>query len=391
MIIKSGIKILIQLYIVVFIIVSSSYSEMTMHSIYSLNKSSMPSLKPTVYSTKNVELQGLLDFPADNTIATNMLPRTNAVTKIDFTEKKLKYKTIAKNFKSYVGGGSTVYTPIFSEEWIGYSQNRGFTLLNIKTKKTRYYSIAGDTNMIVRGVNIIDAQNFIFLFRIQIIPCGADPNPKYLSLIRIMDLSNSVGLIINENIISNKIGVSNHKDTLFFTENNIITAYNLKFEKISDPMIDAVVSEYKSENRIIQLTIHPNLPFAVFGSEDPKTYVKSLFVIKWGVNDKEPQKLFKIIDEGTFYKFSYDGKWLISESSVAGQDAYIILPVDKNLPQYLGQPIYLCEVPKFPIGSGSSAMTRNPSGLVVSDCSNTDEFFLKKWDFTEAEKLIEKK
>jgi hypothetical protein len=62
-----------------------------------------------------------------------MLPGTNAVTRIEFKDKKLKYHTIAKNFKSYVGGGDIVYLPVFSEDTIGYSQNRGFNLLNIWT------------------------------------------------------------------------------------------------------------------------------------------------------------------------------------------------------------------------------------------------------------------
>ena len=110
-------RILVLLLFTILFFTSNIYGEKTMQPLYTLNKALMPKLEPQIYPTKKVEITGIFDFPVDNAIATNQLPGTNAVTLISFDEKKLKveYKTIAKNFKDYVGGGSTSYLPIFSE------------------------------------------------------------------------------------------------------------------------------------------------------------------------------------------------------------------------------------------------------------------------------------
>ena len=65
----------------------------------------MPVLEPKIYNIKKIEMRGLMQIPIDNAVATNRLPDTNAVTLIEFGDTKVKYKTIAKDFKNDVGGG----------------------------------------------------------------------------------------------------------------------------------------------------------------------------------------------------------------------------------------------------------------------------------------------
>jgi hypothetical protein len=119
----------------------TTYGVTTMKAIYSLNRAVMPVLEPKIYNIKKTELWGLMQIPVDNAVATNRMTNTNAVILIEFKGDKAKYKTVAKNFKDYVGGGKIQYLPIFSEDTIGYSQTRGFNLLNINRTKNRYYSI----------------------------------------------------------------------------------------------------------------------------------------------------------------------------------------------------------------------------------------------------------
>ena len=377
-------RILVLIILATLFFTSNLYGENTMRPLYTLNRALMKKLLPEIYPTKKNEIVGIFDFPVDNAIATNMLPGTNAVTLISFDEKKLKvkYKTIAKNFKDYVGGGETSYLPIFSEDIIGYSQTRGFNLLNIRTKKNNYYSIVGDTNYEIMDNIVINSENKIFLFDIDIMKSEVTQ-----SLLRIMDLSRKKAQIISEKIIYGNIYIKNSESTIFFLNDNEIKATDINLKEVDHPFVQIFNKEKDRFKEITELIIHPNLPFAVFNDDEKE----EMWMISWREDDiKNDKFLIKILGSESYsYQLSYDGKWLQFDNF----KEFIIMPVNPDLPYFLGKPILLGEIPRYPSGKGVTAMTRNPSGFVITERQRDGLKkinILKKWDFTEAEKLIEK-
>ena len=372
------------LLILMFVIISLSpniYGEDSMQPLYNFNTALMPKLEPAIYSTKKVLIEGIFDFPADNAIATNREPGSNAVTLITFDEKKLKvkYKTIAKNFKSYVWGGEEIHLPIFSENYIGYTQSRGFTLLNLKTKKCIIGGIA-DMDYGVPYVGVINPEKNIFLFG----AIGGKSNVDFLS---IMEYGNGSSHILRQKKISKGTWpVGNTQDVIFTANKNNIKAMDINFNEIDHPFARKFEEEKEMLEEMGELKIHPDLPFAVFNANS----IGKMWVISW--RDEDKPVIQKISDQySARFKFSYDGKWLEFDDN----HNYFIMPVDPELPHFLGKPILLGAFPDWPRGGrGRRAMTRNPSGFVIPVHERDEKHkkigFLRKWVFSEAEKLIEK-
>ena len=373
----------IGLFLIILFLNQICYGEDAMFPLYKLNRAVMHKLEPKIYSTKDKEILGLLDYPMDNVVATNRLD--NAVTLIGFSNDNVQLKTVAKNFKDYVGGGHTVYLPAFSKDTIGYSQNRGFTLLNLKNKKCRYYSIAGNSNLLITSVKVIDPEKYIFIFGIDYI-ATKDP----LQVLRIMDLSSNHGKIINEKMIGGNWKVTVKSKIIFLYDQNIIKAMDLDFNEIEHPLVD-LLYQYKNkiEGEIIQLLLHPYLPMAVISDHNYETNQRQVWSITWRDDESQEDKasMVKVLSGGGFFKFTDDGKWVTFRDF----DYYYMMSVDPELPYYLGSPILLGELPSYP--DNVTAMTRNPTGFVASKRvrkSGKKEGSLLKWDFTEAEKFLKK-
>ena len=371
------------LIIIIFLFKTVCYGEDTMQPLYKLNRAVMAKLEPKVYSTKDKEILGLMDYPMDNAVATNRL--NNAVTLIAFNNDRAKFKTVAKNFKDYVGGGLIKYLPVFSEDTIGYSQSRGFTKLNIKTKKCNYYSIAGSSNLLITGVTVIDAERSKFLFRIRFIA-----SKERTQILRLMDLSTAEGTIIKEKIIVGNWGITVTKDAILLHDKTVVKAMDFDFNEMDHPLI-SIIRNNKSliTGGILEISFHPYLPFAIVHDQNHAAHQCNIWVSNWRESNKNKDPFFmtKLIKDCDSFKFTDDGKWVIFRDF----DYYYMMPVDQELPNFLGPPILLGELPSYP--DNVTAMTRNPTGLVVAKLirkKGKDVSTLLKWDFSEAEKLLKK-
>ena len=366
-----------------------AYGENTMRPIFTLNRALMVKLEPKLYSTKKKNIEGLFPVPLDNTLATNKIG--NAITLIRFKEDKLKYETLKRNFIDYVSSGEDGYMPIFSEDTIGYSIGRGFLLFNINNNKFKYYSIAGGFNYKISQIEVFDPEKKYFVFKIR------DVSKRHPSFLRMMDLSGEEDKIIIEKEVG-PCGIVIKDKVIFVWKENMMYAINSKFEEVDHPIVKIFNKEKpKDYGRTIECIIHPTLPFAIIKEEkkigDSYDFTTSVWSVSWRESDlkSDKPKMVKILAENTFgYSFSYDGKWLWFIDATTSPRGLILMPVDPDLPNIVGKPIYLGEVP-MPENANGDAMTRNPSGLVVSGCDGYDkDCWLKKWDFTEAEKLVEK-
>jgi hypothetical protein len=207
-----------------------------------------------------------------------------------------------------------------------------------------------------------------------------------------MDLSSSEGKVIEEKLTNGNYDWVYHDHSIILNNEkkwDDIIAMNIKFEKYDHPLIGFIHKHIKEFNRLIGICFHPTLPFAIISIEGGR----ETKIITWKENDKGMHvfKIFNSIETGQHdYKFSGDGKWVYFSEVIYGKQKsnFILMPVDPKLPYYLGKPILLGEVPDYP--DNVTAMTRNPTGLVVSGCKEYGEsYYLKKWDFTQAIPLIE--
>ena len=348
-------------------------------------------LEPVIYKAQKRIIRGIFDVPVNNTIASNRIE--NGITLINFSGEKVKYKSIKKNFLDYVSSGNDIHLPIFSEDKIGYSLGRGFLLFNIKNKKYNYYSIAGNFNYEIYGIDVVNAEENIYLFTIGMAKLNDDT--KYM---RLVDLSTESVKIINEKKVESGWWITLGK-MIFFYDLSDIKAMNMDFEKVSHPLIDAFYKEKpKDFGKVSEITIHPFLPFAVIRESKDNAHSFenniTIWIISWGNKELNLDKssMIKLLQaNGNQFKFSYDGKWLFFFDSTHEPEKYMIMPVQESQPYFLGKPITLGDVPEYL--SGARAMTRNPSGLVISECDDNDRgnCCFKKWIFSDAQKLIEKK
>ena len=373
-------KILFILIVFICCLTPNLYGEDNMEPIYhKLNRAFMPKLEPQIYPIKE-QLLGIMDFPHDNAIATNQLPGTNAITLITFNEEKLKvkYKTVAKNFIKYVGGGSNSYIPIFSEDMIGYGQTRGFTLLNIKTKKG-ISKIVGGMEHSFGDIHVIDPEKHIFLFAVYKSPNKFPDDCTFLHVTQ-FDLKNNTHAMLCKK--ETGFAMTQYSDnTIFLFKGNEVETLDINLEPTEHPFATKFNQEKKRFTKVrSEVVFHPNLPFAVF--TDYETDI--MWVISW--EDRDNPVLHKIFNYVAYrFRFSYDGKWLQFQNT----KEYMIMPVNPDLPHYLGKPIPLAGCEKARKYT-QAAMTRNPSGLVVaSDFKHRESQWLKKYDFTKAFELIE--
>jgi hypothetical protein len=364
----------------------TAHGEYIMRPIYTLNKASMKTLEPKTYSTKKMKIEGLFDVPIDNMVATNRIG--NAITLISFKGDKVKFKTLKRNFLDYVSSGDDGYMFLFSEDTIGYTIGRGFLLFNVKNNKSNYYSIAGGFNYDIGQTRALDPEKKIFIFNIR------DRSEKEPAFLRIMDLNGDTAKTIIEKDVGN-CGIAVRDKIIFVWKKNIMYAMNDKLEEINHPLTTIFNKEKPQDyGTTVEVRIHPKLPFAIIREnkyDADSNYTTSVWAISWRECDlkSDKPKMIKILAEDSFgYLFSYDGKWLLFSDLSSSPDNLIIMPVDPDLPYFIGKPIYLGQIPK---GIGGDAMTRNPSGFVMAGCEGYEkDCWLKKWDFTEAEKLIEK-
>jgi hypothetical protein len=270
------------------------------------------------------------------------------------------------------------------------SIGRGFLLFNIQNNKYNYYSVTGSFNNKIGQIESLDSKAKLFVFNIYSLK---ENEP---TILRVMDLSTENAKIINEKKIDNS-GIAITDKLIFAYYENMIYVMNSNFESKTHPLVNIFDNEkQKDYGSTIELIIHPNQPLAIIKEEkydEHSNFKTSIWVISWRESDmkSDKPKMIKLLSEESFgYTFSYDGKWLWFINASTSPRSLILMPVDPDLPNFIGKPIYLGEVPA-PENANGDGMTRNPSGLVVSECEGyKGQCCLKKWDFTEAEKLIEK-
>jgi hypothetical protein len=135
-----------------------------MKAEYLLQYGKQPDLWPIVVGMKE-NYTDIFSVPTENSVGTNCL--NNAITLIRFKEDQIQYNEVRRDFINGVGDGDKYYPGIFSDDWIGYTQTRGFLLFNLKNKSFADHIPIKSGDEYFKGVVPFDGSKLKFVFHVH--------------------------------------------------------------------------------------------------------------------------------------------------------------------------------------------------------------------------------
>lgn len=363
-----------------------------MKAEYLLQYGKNPDLMPVMIGMRNPDTD-IFSIPVDNAVGTNSI--NNAITLLRFNKDQIEYDEVRKDFINGVGDGDKFYPGIFSENWIGYTQTRGFLLFNLQTKEFADHIIIKPSYEWITNVAFTGRSSLEFLFQI----CRSDEK----RFLRVFDFDGKGAFKQTSEIQAGLHGIGYlepwaiQNKTIFIYNNDSIkiTAYDMHFKPIHHPFCD-LFNSLKEFRRLDQLTIHPTLPLAILVEidRDGRGGYKA-YLANW--TNPNPEKRFVELlgqDISMFsewrdlkglkcshFEFSPDGKWLLfrDDSQMVLQTVenpiFVALPVDGTREMPLGKPMILGKVLRKSARPTSTAWITKPLSFVVSD-----GLVLYKWE-----------
>lgn len=349
----------------------------------------IPQMPPKLYPLNPGQLlDEIFQVPYDNTVGTNVI--NNAITLLhleperDQYQGKVKYEEVARDFLQDVSGGGLSYLPLFSEQFIGYSQTRRFVMFDLKKKQHTRFAVCTGFEDSIEKLAVSDAAKHIFITEISHLP-GNNRERRELWL---ADLSGDKETEFNqhpERILKRLVIEPEKQDgikkthwfvsgkTLFTHTGRSLNAYDLQLNPIHHPFVTAFNAYWNRFDYVEKFVVHPTLPFAIVYSY-PDTWV-----FRW--NEKKEEQFVKIIEKYYLGKFEFspDGNWLVALDSTASSiesSRYVLFPIDKKLPHFVAPPINMMGDIKGDFGSAT--WTRNPVSFVTTDTEILRQWFMPK-------------
>jgi hypothetical protein len=359
----------------------------SMKAQYALHYGKAPDLWPIVVGLKD-ENTDIFSVPTENAVGTNSL--NNAITLLKFNKDQIIYDEVRKDFIEGVGSGDKFYPGIFSDQWIGYTQTRGFLLFNLKDKSFADHIPIKSGNEYFTGIGVIDGTKLQFLFQkkkayfhegkkiLQILEF--DGKGKFKQISELQAGAHKVGYL-EPWAIQNK--------TIFVYNNDKIkiTAYDINFKPVQHPFC-YLFNGLKNFRCLDELVIHPTLPFAILvemDRDDRANY--KVWLARWD-HPEEKERCVELLGQDismfskhanikhlvcTQFEFSPDGKWLLfrdhSEYAIQNIDSpiFTVMPVSADNPLFLGKPKILGKVLAENARPTSTAWIQKPLSFVASD------------------------
>jgi hypothetical protein len=367
----------------------------TMKAEYLLQYGKQPDLWPIVVGMKN-DYTDIFSVPVENAVAINSL--NNAITLLKFKDDEIEYDEVRRNFISGVGDGDKFYPGIFSDEWIGYTQTRGFLLFNIKDKSFADHIPLKSGDEYFTDISVFDASKMQFLFQVR--------DDRFLESQRFLRLFEFDGKGGFTQISELQAGLHDvgylepwaiQNKTIFVYNNDSvkITAYDINFKPVVHPFCD-LFNNIKDFRCLDQLCMHPSLPIAILVEMDKNERGDyKVWLINWQNPDPE-KRIIELLGQDisifsnwskirslyvSNFQFSPDGTWLVfrDESEEVLQSlanpTFVAMPVDGGRKIPLGKPKVLGKVMRENANPTSTAWIKKPLSFVVSD-----GLVLYKWE-----------
>jgi hypothetical protein len=355
-----------------------------MKAEYTLHYGRQPDLWPIVVGMKDQDTD-IFSVPVDNAVGTNSI--NNAITLLRFDKDRIVYDEVRRNFINGVGDGDKYYPGIFSDEWIGYTQTRGFLLFNLKTRDFADHIVIQPSYEWMTNVAFTGRSSLEFVFQV----CRSDEK----RFLRVFNFDGKGGFKQASELQAGQHSVGYQEPwairnkTIFIYNNDSIkiTAYDLQFRPVAHPFCD-LFNSLKDFRRLDQLIIHPTLPIAILVEidRDGRGGYKA-YLAHW--TNPDPEKRFvellgqeiSMFSEWSDIKnlyvsdfqFSPDGNWLVfrdnSEMILQRIESptFVAMPVDGDRTMPLGKPKILGKAMRKNARPSSTAWIRKPLSFVVSD------------------------
>jgi hypothetical protein len=362
---------------------------------YLLQYGKQPDLWPIVVGMKN-DYTDIFSVPVENAVAINSL--NNAITLLKFKDDKIEYDEVRRNFISGVGDGDKFYPGIFSDEWIGYTQTRGFLLFNLKDKSFADHIPIKSGDEYFKGVAPFDGSKLQFVFHVH--EAYFQDGIRHLKVIE-FDGKGGFKDISQIKTGADKVGYSEpwaiqNKTIFVYNDDSVkITAYDINFKPVHHPFCD-LFNNIKDFRCLDQLCMHPSLPIAILVEMDKNERGDyRVWLINWQNPDPE-KRIIELLGQDisifsnwsrirslyvSNFQFSPDGKWLVfrDESEEVLQSlanpTFVAMPVDGGRKIPLGKPKVLGKVMRENANPTSTAWIKKPLSFVVSD-----GLVLYKWE-----------
>ena len=382
-------------------------------------------LPPHIYCVGEM-IDNIFAVPENNAVGTNDID--NAISVLHFKpDNQVDRKIVKKDFMEMVTGPFDFYfMPVLSNEEIAYSQSKGFLLVNISHKKVDIYSISrGIYDADIGSVALLNKQTNAFVFEMRE-RAGEDDR----KILKVIQFEKDSFKVIAEHPAGKKTFVYSEPwfvyQNLIFIYDNIsvkINAFDQTFQSIAHPICEAFNSNSKNFRRLIEIAVHPSMPFALLWEAgklvDPKIfdalpsdsaiklskplYAESgrsiLYLFRWTHPDPKQRLIPLLSATGSIWNsynpnymsftFSPDGKWLVFRDATQSSKnpIFVAVPINESNPLYLGKPIKLGNAMREDaIGPTGTAWSTNPTAFVMCDGA-----ILYKWDLGDFDKLQKQK
>ena len=362
-----------------------------MKAEYLLRYRKAPDLWPIMVGMGNQDID-IFSVPADNAVGTNSI--NNAITLLRFKKDKVEYDEVRRNFINGVSDGDKFYPGIFSDQWIGYTQTRGFLLFNLKDKSFADHIPIKSGDQYFENVMAYDGSKLQFVFHVH--EAYYHEGIRYLKLIEFDGKGNfkDISEIKTGKDEGEPWAIQNKTIFIYNNDSIKITAYDMNFKPVDHPFCD-LFNHLKDFRCLDQLAMHPSIPIALLvemDREERKDY--KVYLAHWTAPDPKSrfvellrQDISLFSDWGKIqslyvsdFQFSPDGAWLVfRDESEVGRSVtnpiFIAMPVDKNRKIPLGKPKILGKVMRENAYPTSTAWIKRPTSFVASD-----GMVLYKWE-----------
>ena len=293
----------------------------------------------------------------------------NAINVLYLNENGLKVEEISRNFLNCVSGGDISSAPLFSNEWIGYGQTRGFVRFNLRTKEFIDQNVCDGFEETISSCCALDPGKNIFAFVICFLKGSTEK-----SILKVFDLSGREPLLLalldlGEIPALNVSATFTVRDSVIFyhdERSNKLISLDKNLKPIDHPFTLAFDEHRLKFADLVNIAVHPSMPFAfVQGS------LSGVLTWKDGKKDLLPFIGMKADSNVYFNSFSPDGKYAAWESisteyNSEEKPVYWAAKIDPNIPGYFGKPIKLGTTLKGGRVTATSWAT-NPTTFVVCE------------------------
>ncbi len=361
--------------------------------------------------------------PVKNALGT--IDIDNAITIMRFTDNDIEYDIVAKNFLKHVNGAYKFgFCNVYSDEEIAYTQSRWAVIANIKTGKVVTPVITYNLDDLITGLRPLGNRGEGKYLLLREGPYYGKGSEDFLHLVRLINndsIQDEGFLNAGISTIGYKIPWQLHNDLIFTydVDSNRIPCHDSNLKPFQHPFADVFNNNSRNWRRIKEFIIHPTLPLGLIVEkgkkvdwdsihslpnevyeEARKPVIKErdrhvLYLLRWDISDPEKQIIPILTDSLSLippvtcksysgFQFSPDGSWLVfkDETNDMLKPVFIALPVIKDSPLFLGEPLYLGRLMTKDATPRMSAWTTDPLGFTIS----SGEHGLWKWDLGRVDK-----